>query len=206
MLRLNNYHLRELKTAQSGFSLVELITTVTLVSIMAVFTYAAFNSSITQYFDLQKQGMHFTDLARQSHRLAGVVRGATDISVASNNELQLYSYFSPSDRFVSQVRYYLSDGNSKLLADVTPMTANPPIGSPITADRVTYTVLGNYQPQSGINLFTYLDAEGNVLNLPITDLTTIKGVRIQLAVPGADSSSNQAIDLQVSLRNRKTNL
>lgn len=180
--------------------------TISLVSIMSVFAYGAFNSSIINYFSLQRQSMNFTDLARQSHRLAGVVRGATDITTATPSELQLYSYFSPGDTFVSQVRYYKNTDNTKLLADVTQMTANPPIGEPIAGSTITYTVLGNYQQVSGVNLFTYLDAEGNTLATPVTDLTTIKAVRIQLAVIGADSSSNQSVELQVSLRNRKTNL
>ena len=83
MFRHNYYRPHPLIAKQDGFSLVELMLTISLVSIMSVFAYGAFNSSIINYFSLQRQSMNFTDLARQSHRLAGVVRGATDITTAS---------------------------------------------------------------------------------------------------------------------------
>jgi hypothetical protein len=85
------------------------------------------------------------------------------------------------------------------------MTANPPIGTPQTNKLKTYTIIDNFYQPSGSSLFTYLDSSGNALTLPISDLQTIKGVQVNLAAKGSNGS-NQALNVQVSLRNRKTNL
>jgi len=91
------------------------------------------------------------------------------------------------------------------MADLTPYSANPPLGSPVTAKKRTFTIIDNYYAVSGVSLFTYLDANNAALSLPISDLQTIKGVRVALAAK-TSNGSNQALSVQVSLRNRKTNL
>jgi hypothetical protein len=120
--------------------------------------------------------------------------------------LTIYAYFSPNDTYVSLVHYYVS--GSTLLADTTHMTANPPIGNPITSSKVTSTIISNFQLVNGVNTFDYLDASGATLSLPISDLNSIKSIRVNLAVPssGPIANSYSTISTQVSLRNRKTNL
>jgi prepilin-type N-terminal cleavage/methylation domain-containing protein len=189
-----------------GFTLVELIVTIFVTGLLSAFTYAAFNTSIINYFGLQKQSINFTDLALQTQRLASVLRGATDITSATTDDITLYSYFSPADSYVSKVHYYKNSAQTKLFVDVTRMTANPPIGTEIISSAKTYTILDNYTQVSGNKLFTYLDATGNTLSAPISDLHTIKGIRVSLASPSSTNNSTQSISLQISLRNRKTNL
>ena len=192
---------------QAGFTLIEMLIVLLLMGLITTAIYVSFRTTFIEYFSLQKDGSNFTQLSGQSQRLASVVRGLTSITSATSTDLQIYAYFAPTDTYVSQIHYYLNSNKTILYADVTPMTANPPNGTPITANLKTYTIIPNFYQASGVNLFTYLDAYNNVLTLPISDLQTIKGIQIGLAVPGGTASGgNQAMTLQVSLRNRKTNL
>ena len=61
-------------------------------------------------------------------RVATVLRGATDINSAASADITLYSYFYPTDTYVSLVHYYLQTSGkvTQLMADVTPLSANPP--------------------------------------------------------------------------------
>lgn len=196
--------LRKLDT--EGFSLVELTVTMVVMGILAGVMYSSFNTSIGEYFNLQKQSMNFTDMAVQTQRISNVLRSSTDILSATNEDVTVYAYFSPADTYVSKIHYYKNAAKTKLFADVTRMTANPPTGTEITSTLKTYTILDNYSQVSGVNLFTYLDASGNTLATPISDLKTIKGISVSLKSPTSQKGVNQTINTQVSLRNRKTNL
>ncbi len=193
---------------EKGFTLLEMLITISLLAMVSLIFYSGFNTLVFQYFKMQKTATQFSDMAMASQRIANVLRGSTDFISVGSNDVTVYAYFYPSNQYVSQVRYYLNATNTALMADVTPMTANPPSGSPVTANKKTYTIIPNYYKATGVNLFTYLDASGNTLSLPVSDQHIIKGMNITLAVPKTDqgSAGSQNMALNVSLRNRKTNL
>lgn len=192
---------------QHGFTLVELMIAIGIAGLIAMGVYSFFGSSIKQYFNLQEDSLAFSSVAAYSQRIAGVVRGTTDITDASSNSLTMYAYFSPNDQYVSLIHYYPSDGNTTFKADVTRMTANPPIGTLITDSLKTFTIIDSFYLPSGTNTFEYLDSSGGTLAMPISDLKTIKGVRINLATkPIKVGAPSTKMSVEVSLRNRKTNL
>ena len=195
-------------TKQAGFTIVELTIALVIAFLVSLTAYSVFSTLLKQYFGFQADGSEFTNLAGQSQRIANVLRGTTGIVSETNNDLTVYAYFAPNNTYVSQIHYYLNGAHNKLFADVTPMTANPPIGTLITAQKKTYTIIDNYFQITGINLFNFLDGGGNTIALPISDQNSIKGIQINLAVPAdfPTQNGNQEISLQVSLRNRKTNL
>jgi prepilin-type N-terminal cleavage/methylation domain-containing protein len=204
----NRAHNRLRSRSEAGFTLVELTVVIVMIGIIIVPVYTFFNTSLNQYISLQVEGTSMTDLAAQTQRLANVLRSTTGIISVTANDIDCYAYFAPSDTYASQIHYYKTTGNKKLLADVTRMSANPPLGTPIPATKQTFTIIDNFYQLSGVNTFTYLDASGVTMALPITDLRTIKGIQVTLASPGGNLSktSHQTMTLQVSLRNRKTNL
>lgn len=178
--------------------------------IMLGFLFAAFASffvsNVGFYTNYQYNATNFSELASQSQRVSSVLRSLTDIVSESANDITVYAYFSPTDTYVSLVHYYLNAKGTALMADVTPMTANPPIGTPITNQKVTYTIISNYYQASGSSLFTYYDTSGTQMNLPINDEHSILEIQVNLAEPVAKYSDGQTLSVTVSLRNRKTNL
>jgi hypothetical protein len=190
---------------QSAFTLIELLIVITLTFIISIGFYTFFKTNLFTYLNLQKDATTFTDIAWQSQRVANVVRGLTDIVSAADEDLVMYTYFFPSDTYVSKVHYYLGNSGKTLYADVTPMTSNPPVGTPITANLKTHTIIPEYKQSGGVKLFEYLDTAGAPMALPIADLRMVKAIRVNLATT-TSGQTNQAITLSVSLRNRKTNL
>lgn len=194
------------KLTQPGFTIVELTVVIVVTGLAATILYTIFNTSFLNYLGLEQESSQFNTIAQESQRVATVLRGLTDISSASQNDLKFYAYFSPNDTYVSYVHYYTSGPKPSLLATVTPMDGNPPTGSLLTAQQRDYTVIDDIG-QAG-TLFDYLDSAGTTMAQPVADLHTIKGIRVNLTQDiGTKSQPNiYTSSLSVSLRNRKTNL
>jgi prepilin-type N-terminal cleavage/methylation domain-containing protein len=187
-----------------GFTIVELTVVLVVTAIVFTVAFSFFNNAIIQYLTLQKDGMSASELTIQTQRIASVMRGATDVIVASNTEMVINTYFSPNDVYVSQVKYYKSEDGKKLLAEVIPYTVNPPVGSLDNAKTKTYTIIEDFYTKNGLNTFEYINSSGGTMSLPISELHTIKGLRINLISKPPDASNS--VSVQVSLRNRKINL
>lgn len=203
-----SYHSRVIHKASQGFTLVELLITIVLVAIVSSMFMVIFRATLFNSLSMQTDATQAVDLSAQSQRITMVLRGVTGITSATASDLVVTSYFYPSDTYVSLLHYYITTdakGNKKLVADLTPYSANPPTGSPILSQKRTFTIINNYYAGSSVPLFTYLDAGNTALSFPITDLQTIKSIKVSLAGKTANGS-NQVLTTQVSLRNRKTNL
>jgi prepilin-type N-terminal cleavage/methylation domain-containing protein len=194
------------RNKQAGFTLVELMVVIVLTSVMVIAIFTFYRTTLFSYFDLQKTASNFTDLAAQSQRVGKVVRGASGIITAEDNSAEMYAYFYPTDAYVSKIKYYLNASNTALMADVTPMTANPPIGTPITANKKTFTIIPKFKKVTNVNLFQYLNGAGTPIATPVTDMQTVKTIRINLAAQTSSSSGAQTMTLEVNLRNKKNNL
>lgn len=197
-----------LKAGQSGFTIIEIIIAVALTGIVSTIIYTVFITSFNQYFALHNDGLVYGDLNLQSQRIAQVLRSVTDISEATDTTITANAYFAPNDAVLSQVKYYRSADNKKLLADVTPYSTNPPAGTLQTTKTRTYTIVNDFYDVAGIKTFSYLGTGTAALTTPIADLHTIKQIKISLAAPTKAPSANgyDQITVQVFLRNRKTNL
>lgn len=191
---------------EAGFSLVELLVVISLIGIIFFSFSSFFTNYLILYSKYQQDSMNFSEMAQQSQRVAQVLRGLTDIVSESANDITAYAYFSPVDTYVSQVHYYLSSSGKQLMVDVTPMTANPPVGTLIPANKKTYTIISNYFQAPGGSLFNYYDANGALMTLPISDEHSILEIQVNLAEPASHSVNGQTLSTTVSLRNRKTNL
>jgi prepilin-type N-terminal cleavage/methylation domain-containing protein len=194
------------KLTNRGFTIVELMVVMSLVVILFVSFGTFFLNSLNIYSGYQKDANNFSEIANQSTRISDVLRGVVDISAASTNDLNAYAYFAPTDTYTSVVHYYLSSDQKKIMVDVTPMTANPPTGTPITGSTKTYTIVSNYFAQSGVNLFTYYDSTGATLATPIANEHSITSIGVNLSTPVSHGKNGQQLAVTVSLRNRKSNL
>ncbi len=190
---------------EQGFTVIELVVVITVTLVVLTIAYTFFNTSFRQYLGLHAHGLNMGSLAVQTQRLAAVMRGVTYVTVAEPNEMRVTAYFSPDDAYVSEVRYYPDASGERLLADVTPYTSNPPDGSPDTSKTRTVTIVDTLYMQPGVAMFEYVDSSGTPMTHPIDDLHIIKGLRINMASKQPDGEVD-SMSLQVSLRNRKTNL
>jgi prepilin-type N-terminal cleavage/methylation domain-containing protein len=195
------------RSVQNGFTLVELLIVFSLISIVGITAYSFTNTTLSDYLRVQQDGTNFGIMASESQRIAKVIRGSTDVLAASPTALSINAYFSPGDAYVSKVDYYKSTDGRSMLADVTPYSSNPPVGTLVAASKKTFTIIPNFYTPASVNTFTYLDASGAALATPISDLRTVKGVRVLLSArPANTTHQDSQIKVDVSLRNRKTNL
>lgn len=199
-------HLKQHASDESGFSLVELLVVLAVTSVVVITFSSFFTNYLILYSNYQKDGSNFTELAQQSQRIAQVLRGVTDIVSANDNDLVAYSYFSPVDSKVSQVHYYLNTDKTILYVDVTAMTADPPSGTPITNSKKTYTLLSKFYQPAGGKLFNYTDASATLIATPVAEQHSIIGIQVNLAESASHTQNGQNLSINVSLRNRKTNL
>ncbi len=199
------FHHKLLKST-AGFTLVELMIVIVVIGVLFATFAEFFDNNLILFLNQQQNSMNLTELQAESQRIADVLRGATDIVSDEPNQLSVYAYFSFTNQYVSLVNYYLNSSKTQLLASVTPMTANPPIGTPITSQTKVYTIISNYYYVPGSSLFTYYDANDNILTPPVADEKSIINIGINLSEPIASPSNNQAqsLNLFVNLRNRKT--
>lgn len=190
-----------------GFTIVELVIVISIIAVVVPVFYSFFASSFSQYFTLAQKGTSAATLAAQTQTIAAAARTTTDISEATDAAMTVNAYYSIRDSIVSQIRYYKSANGKLLLADVTPYTANPPAGTLDTSKKRTVTISNNFFTVASVPTFEYLDASGTKLTTPISDLNTIKGVRINMVEPNVSrTAAATTYTVQVSLRNRKTNL
>ena len=188
--------------------MTELIVVMSIMSILLVTVYIFTSSSISSFMRLQAEGLARSTLAEGSFRITKVVRGINYIEAANADTLTAYSYFAPDDQYTSKIRYYLNPSQTKLLADVTPMTADYPVGALITAQTKTITVVNNFYKISGQPTFKYYDANYTELVGPVSDLPSIKNITVRLFVKKYESNATDYVstEVTVSLRNRKSNL
>ena len=195
---------------QKGFTVTELIMVVATAALLVAALVGFFNGNINQYFKLQADGLAYSEITQNSQRIAKVIRGLKYIEVAEPDRLVGYSYFAPSEQYTSKITYELVDNSTKIQATVIPMTADYPLGSLISGQTRTVSVVNNFYKKTGVNTFEYLDASGNTMAFPIDSsmINSIKSVRIKLNVKGYQTNSSNVIsnELVVNLRNRKTNL
>ena len=193
---------------QAGFTVTEFIVVMMVSSLLLITLFVFTSSSITSFMQLQADGLARSKLAESSLRVTKVLRGTNYIENANADSITAYAYFAPDDVYTSKIRYYLNGANNALLADVTPMTADYPIGTLLTGQTKTVTVVNKFYKISGNPTFLYYDANYNQLTSPVTDVQSIKNITTQLYIKKYDSNANDYVStsVSVSLRNRKYNL
>jgi hypothetical protein len=182
---------------------------VMLMSSILIITLFVFTSStINSFLRIQAQGLANSKLADSSFRISRVLRSSNNIETANQFQFTAYAYFAPQDTYTSKISYYLNAGEDELLADVTPMTADYPIGTLITAQKKTVVVVDNFYKRNGFPAFKYYTSNFTELTSPVSDLQAIKNITINLYTKVYDSTASDytSSSVSVNLRNRKTNL
>lgn len=197
-----------LRRNQAGFTLNELLVVMLTSSVLIIVLLSFTSTTIQNFLRLQAEGLANSKLADGSFRVSRVLRGANYIEIADTDSLTAYAYFSPQDAYTSKITYYLNGAQNKLLADVTPMTADYPIGTLITANQKTVTIIDGFYKQAGTPTFKYYTSTSLEITTPVADLQSIKNISVNLYARIFQSNNQEfaSSSVSVNLRNRKTNL
>lgn len=195
------------RSRESGFTLAETMIVILLIGLVSSLIFSIFSSTFLGYLKLQSQASTVGQLSFQSNRVTNVLRSTIGIESANDNDLTVFAYFYPSDAYASKVHYYVKDNGDKkmLLADLTPMDGNPPTGVPDLTKKKTLQIVDDLYLPTGTKLFTYLNAGNSPISTPVPSTDTIKSIRLNLGA-SLDKKNSQNLDVQIVIRNRKSNL
>ena len=188
----------------SGYSLLEMLIAISLVSILTLVVVNFFTTISRGYNYLQTESSAAVDLSNTMDRVAKVIRGATDVVDAQTNSLTIYGYFLPNDAVVDKIKYYVSGTDLKV--SVIPPTGSGPNYTYDPANEKIYTISRSI-PVGAPVVFTYYDDLGNQLTGSFAT-TQIKQVGIQITTNPNPKVLRKSLSSQttVTLRNKKTNL
>ena len=183
--------MRARRTGQRGSQLLEMVVTVSLLSIVLVALYGGIDSTTnglvgagTRLQNLDEARVLMAQTSKDMRTATRLGAGTSPFIFASDNEATFYANLETTTA-PKKVHLYV-DPTSELVEQVW----NADAGS--VAPNYTYTgtpfvrFVGRYVVLShGTPLFTYLDVNGNVLShtpLSASDLLAVRAVRITLVV------------------------
>lgn len=195
-----------------GFTLVEMIVSVAIISVIAVLVGSFqrdvfFLNRVTQAnLNAQVEGRRaarvFTAELREASPSSS---GAYPIAQAGTSTITFFSNVD-SDASKEQVRYFLQ--NKKLMRGVIKPTGNPPV---YTGTETLTTLVTDVSNDNNTPVFQYYDSvyagTTTPMSIPI-NVTTVRLVKIQLVVDRDPTSSPTPLTIYsaVTLRNLKDNL
>ena len=103
-----------------GFTLVELVVSMSLIGTMLVIFSIFFTSNYQGYLNLQLGTMRLTEVSNGLQRTARVLRGINIITDAQPKTISGFAYFTPRDQTLSKVRYFYDESQRKLRVGVIP--------------------------------------------------------------------------------------
>ncbi len=197
-----------LKDNESGLTIIELIYVMAASSILIITLYVFTSNIVNDFMKMQAKGLAQSKLTDGSFRLIQVLRGVNYIESASDDGITAYAYFAPQDAYTSKISYYLSADQRQLIAEVTPMTADYPIGTLITANTKTVVIIDGFYKIPGSPTFKYYTSTFSEISAPVSDLQSIKNISVNLYARHYESNDQlySSSSVTTNLRNRKTNL
>lgn len=184
-----------LKSAQRGFSLIEIVIVLVLLSFLGVLGARMVSGSVTTNQLISSDKKAYSAARYALERMSREIREAEYLSASDTMNITVMSD--------SQLSFYKTT-----LSTTTPTT-------PVTftydpAKKELYMAYNTGTPAGKLLLanligtpFKYLDASGAVLSLPLADPTLLRYVRIDLAVkPDNAQSPLPTLSTQIYFRNR----
>jgi prepilin-type N-terminal cleavage/methylation domain-containing protein len=196
---------RNIHKRSDGFTLVELVVSISLIGTMLVIFSLFFTSNYQGYLNLQLGTMRLTEVSNGLQRTARVLRGINIITDAQPKTITGFAYFTPRDETLSKVRYFYDESQRKLRVGVIPATGTAPNYTYNPADEQLTTIADNINSSQPI--FSYLNVSGEPATFTASNYKDIYGIGITLTADTIDKTAEpQQFKTSVSLRNRKINL
>lgn len=189
----------------AGFTIVELMVSISLIGSIIVIFSIFFTSNYQGYLNLQLGTMRLADTSNGLQRTARVLRGITTITDAQPTSLKGFAYFTPRDETLSKVRYFYDSDQRKLRVGVIPASGEAPNYTYNDTDEQLTTIAENINDSQPV--FSYLNASGDPATFTASNYKDIYGIGITLTSDNIDKTADAIVlKTSVSLRNRKINL
>jgi len=203
--------LKKLKKKNGGYSIIELIIAVSILT-MIIGAYGAFQADVFSLNRLIQTGLNNQYEAKKIIRpFANEVRGASfssqgsyPIAEAATSTLTFYSNID-SDSYVEKIRYFLEGKTFK-------KGITKPSGSPLAYNQNNEQISQIVHDVVPAQIFYYYDSgyNGTSLTAPLAFPVTPAEVRLIKVILKIDSDPNNKpyaieVETQVSIRNLKDN-
>lgn len=188
-----------------GFSILELILSLFIISIIGGVVASTINKSYLDNRLVESQSVTQRDLYLAEDRLARILRSTTTLLEATETNLKIRGYPSASDTAPSEINFYLQ--NSALKFSVIPPTGSPPNYTYNQGDAKYYTLLAKTTNSVANPVFRYYDGSSALLGFPVA-VSSIRVVETNLSALDAGNTLKSPIIVttKITLRNFKTNL
>ncbi len=186
----------------NGFTLIEIIISLAIVSVLALMTTALVTTSLKNY-RIKYQSVILEEKASAVMRdFEQNIRAANLIESASDNEIVYYRFYNASDVSATKVRYF-KEGDQFKVGVTDPEGSKPNITYPDSSEKIRLVVgdVVNHNP-----IFVYYDGSGNSVDGQY-DIPNIMMIGITIELDKDSAPPNKVIQsTAVNLRNMKKNL
>ncbi len=185
-----------------GFSLVEMVMVVALVSMLTVVITAFLSQSIKSY-RIKRQSVDLEEKAAHAMReFEKTTRAASEIKTAGVNELMFLRYFDLTSISPTQVRYFV-DGTQFKVGLTQPVGDPPNVTYPPENEVIDLLINDVTNTDS---LFKYYDGGNEELSVPV-NITNVKMISLSISLDKNNLPPAPITETTiVSLRNMKDNL
>lgn len=186
-----------------GFSLIELIIVIGLVSFMTLLLSSFITQSMKSYHTKRQSVDEEEKAAHVMREFELTTRAATKILVANENEYKFLRYMDLTSPEPIQVRYFAENGQFKI-GYTNPSGTAPNITYPSENETIELVVTDVVNPTP---IFSYFSSGNAALSFPI-DIAQIRMVELEICLDENMASPPGPVTQRtmVSLRNMKDNL
>lgn len=189
-----------------GYTIIEIITVIFIVGILSGIVAEFLSFMNKKQADLQSQSIVQAETALAMDKTSKIIRSATNISIASDNTLEVLAYANVADTVPSKISVYL-DGATIRMKSIAP-SGNGPNYTYNSANAVITKLINNTFNGVGRPIFVYYNDSNAQLTQPVA-LGDIKMIGLNFIgkaqglafLPAREVS----LSSKVQLRNFKTN-
>jgi len=188
---------------KKGFSLVELVVVIGLVSILSLVVMTMLTRGFSAY-RIKKQSVELEEKAAAVMReFEQTTRAATEIETATDNTIAFYRFYDLTSPSPDRVRYFME--NTTFKVGIThPYGVEPDITYPAENETIEMIIENVTNPEL---IFTFYDSAGAEIET-ITDISSVKMIGLTISLDKDPNNPPNPITetTKVMLRNMKNNL
>lgn len=192
----------ENKKYKSGFTLLEMLVVIGIISIIIIITSMFVGNSWKSY-QTQSDALGQVDAGASALRnFEKNTRAASKIAVATPNQLKFYRFFDLTSIEPDQVRYFVIADQFKV--GITHPSGTAPNVTYLPSNEETKLVINNIKNTG--SLFNYFN--GTNIEIVNPDVAAIRMIQLKLQVGSSKVGQNGSVTVEtrVNLRNVKDNL